>query len=291
MKLDEIRIRDPFILCDGGKYYLYGTTRLEEEGGEPVPMGFDVYESSDLENFSGPYPVFEPEEGFFGIKDFWAPEVHYYRGEYYMFATFKGKSGLHGVGILKADNPNGPFTPHSEMPITPPDMAALDGTLYIEDGVPYMVFCHEWSQIIDGAMCYARLSDDLTRLVGEPVTMFTASANPFGRPSKMRSGADGYITDGPFMHRTKGGELLMLWSMRGERGYMECVYRSDNGKLDGSFSPVSVLYPDDGGHGMTFTDNGGASKFILHTPNTRGLERARIYCIEETDGTVNLKMR
>jgi hypothetical protein len=27
---------------------------------------------------------------------------------------------------------------------------ALDGTLWVEDGVPYMIFCHEWIQITDG---------------------------------------------------------------------------------------------------------------------------------------------
>ena len=32
MLLEEIRIRDPFILCDNGKYYLYGTTRMPEDG-------------------------------------------------------------------------------------------------------------------------------------------------------------------------------------------------------------------------------------------------------------------
>lgn len=289
MLLEEIRIRDPFILCDNGKYYLYGTTRMPEDGFSEGNFGFDVYVSDDLLNFDGPFPVFEQNEVFFGICDYWAPEVSKLGSSYYMLASFKGRGGLHGVGILKAESPLGPFKPHSEMPITPKDWAAIDGTLYFEGGKPYMVFVHEWSQIIDGTMCYAELSEDLTHFVSEPVTMFYASDNPYGRPSKMKSGKDGYITDGPCMYKSNSGELLMLWSMKGERGYMECVYRSDDGTLFGKFSPSSVLYGDDGGHGMIFEDKEGDKKFTLHTPNTRGLERAKIFDLIEKDDKISLK--
>ena len=269
-------------MLDNGTYYLYGTTRFPDGNEIAESYGFDVYVSRDLESFEGPYPVFSPEEDFFGLCDFWAPEVHAYRGAYYMLATFKGASGLHGVGILKSDSPRGPFTPHSRMPITPTDWAALDGTLYIDKaGKPYMVFCHEWSQITDGTMCYAPLSEDLTHFTSEPITMFPASENPFGRPSKLREGI-GYITDGPCMYRTSTDRLLMLWSMRGERGYMECVYRSDNGELSGSFSPISVIYPDDGGHGMIFRGKDSLPRLVLHTPNTRGDERAKIFKLTDT---------
>lgn len=289
MKLSDIRIRDPFILNDGGKYYLYGTTRLPEDGIGEGDFGFDVYVSSDLISFEGPFSVFDEEEGFFGVCDYWAPEVYKVDGAYYMLASFKGRAGLHGVGILKAEDPKGPFRPHSKMPITPNDWAAIDGTLYYEDGKPYMIFVHEWSQIVDGTMCYAELSPDLTHFTSGPQLMLSASENPFGRPSRMRDGREGYITDGPCMYKTKGGELLMLWSMKGERGYMECVYKSKSGSLRGKFEPHSLLYGDDGGHGMIFEDNSGTPRFVLHTPNTRGLERAKIFEIIERDGGIALK--
>ena len=277
MKLENIRIRDPFILPDNGKYYLYGTTRMPEDGFAEGNFGFDVYVSSDLSEFSGPIAVFDQAESFFGVSDYWAPEVYRIGNSYYMLASFKGGEGLHGVGILKAESPLGPFIPHSEMPITPKDWAAIDGTLYYEGGKPYMIFVHEWSQIIDGTMCYAELSSDLTHFVSKPETMFAASANPYGRPSVMRSGKEGYITDGPCMYKTELGDLLMLWSMKGERGYIECVYKSDNGTLFGEFVPDTLLYGDGGGHGMIFKTHEGKEKFVLHTPNTRGLERAKIF--------------
>ena len=289
MKRTEFRIRDPYILLHNGEYYVYGTTRLGENSTCYSNRGFDVYISSDLENFSGPHPVFEADEDFFGKSDYWAAEVHEYRGKFYMLATCRGDSGLHGVSILKSDSPRGPFKPHSNTPITPLEWSALDGTLYVDrSGKPYMVFCHEWWSIggeCDGTMCYAELSEDLTHFVTDPQTMFNAKASPYVR---VTSRGYGYITDGPCMYRTREGELLMLWSSKGETGYMECVYRSDNGEIDGIFTPQQLLYTADGGHGMLFRDKSGDLRFTLHSPNTTGEERMAIHRAEDIGNTVIL---
>ena len=72
----------------------------------------------------------------FGVN--WAPEVHKYKGAYYMFATFTRESnGMRGTFILKADSPMGPFAPHSKKQVTPDDWECLDGTLHVdENGKP-----------------------------------------------------------------------------------------------------------------------------------------------------------
>ena len=49
---------------------------------------------------------------------------------------------------------------------------ALDGTLWVEDGIPYMIYCHEWVQIADGSMELVRLTDDLSAPVGNSLTLF-----------------------------------------------------------------------------------------------------------------------
>lgn len=74
MKISDINIRDPFALTHNGKYYMYGSRAVEQ-------FGFDVYISSDLENWSEPKSIFERTEDFWGVKDFWAPEVHEYNGK------------------------------------------------------------------------------------------------------------------------------------------------------------------------------------------------------------------
>ena len=175
MKREDINIRDPFILTDreNGVYYLYGTSgdaRRKELG-----YGFDVFVSRDLEEFSEPTVVFSPSDGFWGKYDFWAPEVHFYKGKYYMFASFKADGKCRATHILRSDSPMGPFVPVSDTPATPAGQECLDGTLYVEDGIPYIVYSHEWLQVKDGEMCARRLSDDLTEAVGEPILLFRAS--------------------------------------------------------------------------------------------------------------------
>ncbi|UKI17739.1 MAG: hypothetical protein L6V80_06255 [Bacteroidales bacterium] len=46
------------------------------------------------------------------------------------------------------------------------DEMALDGTLWVEDGKPYMVYCHEWVQVMDGEMKVVELTRDLSAREG-----------------------------------------------------------------------------------------------------------------------------
>ena len=107
----------------------------------------------------------------------WAPEVHCYRGKYYLFATInsdivwkKEQKGWppyiwRGTQIFRSNSPEGPFVPFSGDRHTPADEMALDGTLWVEDGIPYMIYCHEWVQIADGSIKLVELSSDLSGLI------------------------------------------------------------------------------------------------------------------------------
>ena len=280
MKLQDIHIRDPFILLEGGRYYLYGSRGNEAWG---KATGLDVYESDDLVSWSGPSVVFTPPEGFWADMHFWAPEVHQYHGKFYMFVSFKSETACRGTQILVADTPKGPFTLHSDGPVTPRDWECLDGTLYIDrDGKPYMVFCHEWLQVKDGEMCAVRLSDDLKQAVGEPFLLFRASEPDWALKDKTE-----FVTDGPWMYRTASGKLLMLWSSSAANGYVEAIAYSDNGDVTGRWQhQKQLLFDQDGGHGMIFTSKEGKLFFILHNPNNSPMERPVILPLEEQDGTL-----
>lgn len=280
MNLKDIYIRDPFILLDDGLYYLYGKTKVDDKN-------FFVYTSEDLENWSEPKMVFEPPENFWADRDFWAPEVYKYNDKYYMFASFKSSVKCRGTQILVADKPDGKFKPITDLPATPPDWECLDGTLYVDKkGIPYMVFCHEWRQIDNGTVCYARLSDDLTHFVTEPKEMFSAHDFSFVEPIK--AGMEKYVTDGPFMHRLKNGELIMIWSSFGNDGYFVSVLKSDNGEIDGKWHPQNMLFDKHGGHGMLFYDLNDDLKIVFHSPNSpAGDERALILKLTEKDGMLS----
>ena len=285
--LSEIQIRDPFILREGSTYYLYGSTDANIwQGG----VGFDVYVSRNgLASFEGPFPAFRPASGFWSEKNFWAPEVYRLDDGYYMFATFLPKAGRRGTAILKASSPTGPFMPHSSGPITPEAWECLDGTLYREEGIPYMVFCHEWRQVGDGRICALRLEPDLSMAAGEPFELFKASAAPWVRSLPGRAPGS-YVTDGPFLYRTCRGDLLMLWSSFGEQGiYCQGMAVSRNGNLAGPWlQREQPLYSADGGHGMLFTAVDGSLYLAIHAPNATPRERVLLLRVEEEEGGLRL---
>ena len=265
MESKEINIRDPFVLKNNGVYYLYGTRARSFGRGTG---GFDVYTSKDLTAWSEPIECFCSDQYSLNREVNWAPEVHCYQGKYYMLATFTQENGLRGTYILRADNPAGPFAPHSCGAVTPTDWECLDGTLYIENDIPYLVFCHEHTQIIDGTVCYVPLNQTLTAANGEAKVLFSGSS-PFyaDKPAPDKH----FITDGPFLYRTKAGVLLMIWSTFVQGKYAECIVRFHDG-ITGSFEHLAPRTADDGGHGMIFEADGQLF-LTLHSPNQTGFER------------------
>lgn len=278
MKCSEINIRDPFIVLENGTYYMYGT-RAANFGNNTG--GFDVYTSADLEVWGEPIPCFDSDKYGMNRGVNWAPEVHAYRGSYYMLATFTQENGLKGTCVLKSDSLTGPFEPHGDVLLTPAEWECLDGTLYVSpSGTPYLVFCHEHMQIIDGTICYVELSEDLTHPVGAPTLLFRASESGCCDAYPM-SGNDHYVTDGPFMYRSGTGELFMIWSSFIGGAYVELAVKFANGTLGCDFVHMPPLYTKDGGHGMLFSAADGRLCFTFHSPNASGQEHPCFLEIED----------
>lgn len=272
LKREEIRIRDPFVMPDreAGVYYLYGTTALKE--GLNAGNTFSAYKTRDLENFEGPYTVFDGgKTGFWADRDFWAPEVHKYEGRYYLLGSFKAEGKRRATQILVADDPLGPFSPLTESPITPAAWECLDGTLWVENGVPYLVFCHEWVQTENGEMCALRLTPDLKAPAGEPFVLFKAGDNPAVDGFEGCAGRQCRITDGPFLFR-EDGKLKMIWSSLSGGKY--AVLEAEADALAGEWKHGGSRFAFDGGHAMLFEDFDGVRRISLHHPNTPPLERA-----------------
>lgn len=279
----DINIRDPFVLYENGKYYMYGT-RAKNFG--VMTGGFDVYTSSDLEHWSEPVECTDSNAFDLNKGVNWAPEVHKYNGKYYMFATFTKENGLRGTYILKSDHPLGPFVPHSHGAVTPEDWECLDGTLYInKENKPYIVFCHEHTQIIDGTICYAQLNDDLTAIIGEVVTLFAASSCPWVDQLKT---SGHYVTDGPFMYRTQSGELLMIWSSFIKDQYAELLVKFNGGDIGTDFVHLPPIIGNDGGHGMIFNKENKLC-FTFHSPNKSGSEHPVFVEILDNGDSISIK--
>ena len=275
LKREEIRIRDPFVLTDkeNGCYYMYGTTALEE-GTLASGNTFSVYKTYDLENFEEPKVIFDGSEiGFWADRDFWAPEVHKYNGRYYLFGSFKAKGKCRATQILVCDTPDGIFEPISDRPATPEGWECLDGTFFVEDGTPYMIFSHEWCQVKDGEIWAMPLTNDLSSPAGEPVMLFKASDNP--EVSELGGVAPGnYVTDGPFIYR-ENGKVKMIWSSFYKNRYL--VLEAEADSLLSKWRHGGSRFNFDGGHAMLFNTLEGKRMISLHRPNSANDERAFFY--------------
>jgi len=298
-KTNMIHMRDPFIFTYNKeqKYYLFGTT-FADGCGDKDPI-FEVYVSNNLEEWEGPYVAFEPPKGFWGVRHYWAPEVFEIDGLFYMFASFKGAIGEHrGTGILVAEHPAGPYTPHSNGSITPDGWECLDGTFYEDKNEErWLVFCHEWTQVYEGRIKAIRLSKDLKTSVGEPIEILNAANVPWIRLfSDPRLEKNGYLTDAPFMYEAKNGQLVMMWSSYsvpnygdvGFGGYTVAVARSKNGEITGEWVHDRELLLDrNAGHSSLFRDLNDQLYICTHYPDTpHGSERPLF--IKVTEGEEGL---
>ena len=271
LKREDIRIRDPFILTDTENkcYYMYGTTALQE-GTLHAGNTFTVYKSYDLETFDDGKIIFDGSAiGFWADHDFWAPEVHRYNGKYYLFGSCKADGKCRATQIFVCNTPDGTFVPVSKDPVTPSDWECLDGTLWVEDGVPYIVFCHEWVQVENGEIWAMPLTEDLSKAAGEPFMLFCASENPNVTPPAKHPGC--YVTDGPFLY-SEDGKTKMIWSSFYGGRYL--VLDAESDCLRGKWKHGGSRFDFDGGHAMLFDDLDGNHMISLHTPNLANYERA-----------------
>jgi len=271
MRLNEINIRDPFIFAEDGTYYMYGTRGAEcwQPGSG---TGLDVYTSADLENWETHASCLVCEPSMLGRLRFWAPEVHKFEGKYYLFVTLSDTADdSRGTWCFSSKSPLGPFKKHSTGPLTPEGVLCLDGTLYVENGMPYLVYCDEWIQYEDklGKMCAVRLDPTLTRAEGEPVFLFDAKAAGWADQTGTM-----FVTDGPFLFQDAAGRLGMIWSSNCHGKYVEAAAFSESGSVLGPWKQCEKLvFENDGGHGMFFRTFGGKWKFIFHSPNDTLKER------------------
>ena len=303
LTLKDINIRDPYILPveKEGVYYMYASSPTREDG--KVYGGMVAYKSRDLKNWEGPVRVFDVPRDNWITGTVWAPEVHKYKGKYYLFATlnsdikWKGDKQGHpaythrATQVFWSKSPEGPFLPFEEKtPFTPLDEMTLDGTLWVENGVPYMVYCHEWVETLDGEMNLVQLKKDLSGTVGEPIRLFCASVAKWSTGAKRADGSKTYVTDGCFLYRSKSGKLLMMWSSFMNGTYAVGIAESTTGKIIGPWRQQQEPIFVNGGHSMLFRTFDGRLCLVLHSPNSPGgSERAKIMELEDLGHTLRVK--
>lgn len=271
---ESLQTSDPFILADAETrtYYL-------------VCSGGIMWKSHDLNEWTGPSAFIKVDTlSWIGKNPWiWAPQLHHYKGKYYCFVTFTNpelivdtvpnryKVQRRTTQILVSDKAEGPYRPFMAQDFFPENWSVLDGTFWVENETPFMVFGHGWMQIVDGKINFVQLSADLSQTVGESSCMFRASEAPWSRDmqeiGELTFGMmlDGHAADGPFLFRTGTGKLGMLWSGWGEKRCAQGVAYSQSGTLEGPWLQMKEpLVPDNSGHAMLFHTFEGKQLMLLH---------------------------
>ena len=300
--LDSISMSDPFIFADSKTrtYYLTGT-------------GGRLYKSKDLKMWTGPYSFIDLSGTWMNRLFVAAGEIHQIGNKYYYAGTWSDHSNLiqqvprrynvprNQTQLLVADSPEGPYKPlvaDSQFCLGPEDWDIIDGTLYTENDTTYMVFVHEWTQLIDGTMDFMPLSKDLTHRTAEPTTMFRASEAPWSKEMSSIGEATfglkmpGWVTDGPQMFRTKTGKLGMLWSSWGVNRYAQGIAYSTSGTIKGPWVQEKEAFKgDNSGHGMLFTTFEGKRLFIIHHVEGNGPRKPQLWEVDDSGDKLILGKR
>ncbi len=270
--LDSIRLSDPFILADKNTamYYMTGT-------------GGMLWKSNDLRKWTGPFVVArtDPESWMGKNPMIWAAELHRYHDKYYYFATFTNREvKIDTVGeniierrashVLVSDKPDGPYVPMKDPVYLPANKPTLDGTLWVDkDGKPYMVYCYEWLQNLNGTIEKIELKPDLSGSIGEGKVLFRASESPWSRDKLTSDSGPNKVTDGPFLFQTGTGRLGMIWTSWIGNIYTQGVVYSKSGTLDGPWlQEKDPITPPNYGHGMLFSTLNGRWLMSVHSHTT-----------------------
>ena len=290
-KTEEIRVRDPYVVASDGWYYLYSSNFTDS---------ILVYRSRDLLEWEELGNVYTLAEDSWGIKDLWAPEVHLYKGKYYMFLSLYGRNGKRGTGIWVSDTPDGKFLPLTNDRITPEGRSCIDATLYVENGKPYVIYSADWpSNFVEEKDCYigeiwaVEVSEDLRERVGEPFKLFASDEAPcasvphniFYEGKHTRR----YGSDAPFLQRLSDGTLYLTWSPY-PNTYIVGAAVSSNGSILGEWKHIEKpIFDGNGGHAMFFDTVDGRRMMCIHCPEAPPNERATFIEAFDENGRIRLE--
>lgn len=183
---------DPFVLKHDGAYYLYCSGGLGEKG-------IRVYRSTDLADWGQPVGFHNGQalrsEDVWGDRNFWAPEVYFLDGKFYMFFAVQER-----LAVAESDSPIGPFVQKEMRPIES-DLLKIDPHVFIDDdGTKYLYFVrfNRGNEI-----WVAKLNDDL-RSIDESTMKLCINASQEWENSRLEPEPGHRINEAPFVIKHKG---------------------------------------------------------------------------------------
>ncbi|MDO5035553.1 MAG: glycoside hydrolase family 43 protein [Porphyromonas sp.] len=258
----QVELADPFVMLHDGRYYAYGTHSDD---------GIEVYVSDDLHDWNYRGLALEKTNAW-GDKWFWAPEVYYVDGTFYMYYS----SDEH-ICVATSESPEGPFVNVGDDPMLTTE-GAIDNSLFIDDdGTPYLLFV----RFTDGNDIWiAELKEDLTTIKQETMTHCFNVTEPWEEIWPR-------VVEGPFIIKHKGLYYMTYSANSYESPDYAVGYATASSPMGPwTKSEANPILHKPGelvgvGHSALFRDKAGALKKVFHAHNQPGTIHPRLMYITD----------
>lgn len=156
---------DPSVIRVGDDYWATATSS------EWAPL-FPILHSKNLVDWETVGHVFPDKLPEWAEAHFWAPEITYDNGKYYIYYTAKKKGGNLCVGVASASSPTGPYTDHGALVCQ--EVGSIDGyQIRNENGVLYLIWKEDGnSRGLPTPIWGQRMNEERTALLGEKFELF-----------------------------------------------------------------------------------------------------------------------
>ncbi len=248
-----VPLADPFILFHEDTYYAYGTGAAD---GIEVMVSDDLKTWRRVKNSRNGLALHKNDS--YGDKWFWAPEVYYVNGKFYMYY-----SAEEHMCVATSNSPYGPFIQEEQKPMIEGEKT-IDNSLFIDDdGTPYLFF----DRFNDGLNIWvAELEDDL-------MTIKKETLHPCIHVSQEWEEVWPRVNEGAFVIKHNGLYYMTYSANSYESQYygIGCAVATD---IMGEWTkyPHNPLLQMPGdlvgvGHSSSFKDKSGEWKKVFHAHN------------------------
>ncbi len=201
---------DPFVLRFNGRYYAWATGPAGDGHYFPQAVSRDLVQWKPR---GGALPPLDLP----GAEEYWAPEVAYSGGRFYLYyAVGRDADPDHHLRVAVAEHPLGPWR-DAGLNLTPHEIFAIDAHPFRDprDGQWYLFYARDrLEEPYAGTGNVVDCLVSMTELAGKPeeVTRPYAEWQLFERGRPVKKGLDWYTVEGPFCLLAPNGRYCCLYS-------------------------------------------------------------------------------
>ncbi|MFB9863398.1 family 43 glycosylhydrolase [Rufibacter immobilis] len=250
---------DPSVVRVGSDYWATATSS------EWAPL-YPILHSKNLVDWETVGHVFPDKLPDWAEAHFWAPEISYDKGRYYIYYTAKKKGGNLCVGVASASKATGPYTDHG--PLVCQEVGSIDGfPIRDEKGDLFLIWKEDANSVGKPTPMWGqRMNEERTALTGEKFELFRNEKGTW----------EGGLVEGPAIVK-RNGYYYLFYAGDACCG-RECTYGVGVARakqLTGpweKFSGNPIMKKNEAwkcpGHGTVVTDEKGRDFFLYHAYST-----------------------